>query len=291
MAGTPLPNALVIGPMRCGTTWLDRYLRSHDDVCLPKGVKETFFFDRRFSKGIEWYAQHFHTCGTQAGERICEVGPSYFHCPEAPERISDTLGHVKLVVIVRNPVERAYSHYLHLRRYGFTSLPLRSAVDEQPEILDGSRYAAQLERWLTHHDAEDIHLVSFRTLKRNSTEFVAGLTDILDVRTEPIPEALSSATNRGRLPRSPLAARIGWKVSDYLRERRLHWVVETAKKLGLKRVFFAGREEDRKPGLDENDREWLYEQLSDDFRRWPEMGLEPSMFPGELGPGPESGTQ
>ena len=89
--------------MRSATTWIHRYLKSWDDVCLPTDVKETFFFDRRFTKGLGWYSRHFRGCQASKFRITVEVGPSYFHSEKAPARIRDVLGQIPLIVIYRNP--------------------------------------------------------------------------------------------------------------------------------------------------------------------------------------------
>lgn len=278
MSPDVLPTALLIGPMRCGTTWMDRYLRAHPDVCLPGKVKETFFFDRRFGKGRRWYASHFDHCSGAESVRVCEVGPSYFHCPEAPRRVAETLGSPTLVSVVRHPVERSHSHYLHMVRYGFTSLPLRDAITEHPEILEASRYSVQLDRWRSHHDRGALRLLAFDTLKASSETFVERLADLLDVRSVPVPKELKSPSNESGMPRSGLAAKIGWEVSDFLRERRLHGIVEFAKEIGLKDLLFAKAEGGAKPELRPDDRQWLRERLSAELDWWAKLRGRSSEF-------------
>ena len=142
-----LPTALVIGPMKAGTTWVNAYLAWRGDVCLPRGVKETFFFDRHSDRTTGWYAGHFRHHDPARHRAAVEVAPSLFHCPEAPGRVAGTLGAVPLIVTTRDPVARAWSHYLHLRRKGYTDAPLAEAITRHPEIVAASRYEAQLARW------------------------------------------------------------------------------------------------------------------------------------------------
>ena len=78
---------LAVGPGRSGTTWLHEALRHHPGLCLPMNVKETMFFDRHHDKGLSWYADHFRHC--KPGQLCGEVGPTYFHVPDAPERIKE----------------------------------------------------------------------------------------------------------------------------------------------------------------------------------------------------------
>ncbi|MFB6286743.1 MAG: sulfotransferase domain-containing protein, partial [Candidatus Bipolaricaulia bacterium] len=179
---TKLPDALVIGPMRAATTWVHRYLKQRGDTCLPTDVKETFFFDRRFEKGLDWYAQHFQNCQNRESRIVMEVGSSYFHSDEAPERIRNTLGgSIPLIVIYRDPVERSFSHFAHLRRYGLTSLPLREAAEEFPEILAASRYAEQLRRWADYFGRDCLTILRLETLKDSSVQFARTLTQALNL--------------------------------------------------------------------------------------------------------------
>lgn len=135
-----LPTALIIGPMKAGTTWIYDYLSWRGDVCLPQGVKETFFFDRNWDKGVTWYARHFHAHKTCDCEVIVEVAPSLFHHPDAPGYVRDTLGQVQLIVTIRDPVDRAWSHYQHLRSKGYTNSDLKIALVQFPEIVEASKY-------------------------------------------------------------------------------------------------------------------------------------------------------
>jgi len=261
---TALPTALVIGPMRSATTWVHRYLKNRNDVCMPTDVKETFFFDRRFEKGLDWYARHFQNCeGTRI---VMEVGPSYFHSSEAPERICNTLGDISLIVIYRDPVERSFSHFAHLRRYGFTSLPLREASEEFPEILAASRYAEQLRRWADHLGKDHLNILRLDTLRTSPDQFAANLTEALGLSFAPVPEELKTPVHRSTVPESNMLAGVAWRVADVLRGWRLHKIVEWAKQIGVKEVAMSRTAEARSE-MSEAERAWLQERLKDDIKR------------------------
>lgn len=263
---TALPTALVIGPMRSATTWVHRYLKDRGDVCMPTDVKETFFFDRRFEKGLDWYARHFRNCQNRKARIVMEVGPSYFHSDKAPERIRDTLGDIPLVVIYRDPVERSFSHFAHLRRYGFTSLPLREATQEFPEILAASRYAEQLRRWADHFRRDRLSILRLDTLRTSPDQFAANLTEALGLPFVPVPEALRTPVNRSAVPESNVLAGVAWRVADVLRGWRLHKIVEWAKQIGVKEVAMSRTTETRSE-MSKAERRWLREQLESDIQR------------------------
>lgn len=111
-----LPNFLIVGAQKCGTTSLHEYLYQHPQIYLPEG-KETKFFaeDARYSKGITYYED---VCfSTYSGESaVGEVDPDYMYFEQALERIAEHLDlrTTKLIFVLRNPVDRAFSHYLNV---------------------------------------------------------------------------------------------------------------------------------------------------------------------------------
>ena len=108
-----------LGPQRSGSTWLDGCLRQHPQCALPVKTKETFFFDRYFDRGLCWYERQFDV-GREV-RAVGEVAPSYFGYPDAPIRIAQLFPDARLIITLRNPIERAWSHFLHLWRKGDVS--------------------------------------------------------------------------------------------------------------------------------------------------------------------------
>src|SRR5690625_527011 len=233
-----LPNALIIGPMKSGTSWIHDYLQTRPDVGLPRGVKETFFFDRFYAKGIDWYAGHFAHHDASDKLMLIEVAPSYFHSEAAPERVRSTLGNIRLVATLRDPVRRSWSHYLHLRRYGYTKKPLREATLDFPEILEASRYGIHLARWQSCFPERSINVLWQEKLSRSPTAYVTDLCAALSLAPDESGSPLPEPTNAAALPPSIRVASIGNSTADFLRERKLYATVNLAKRLGLKKLFF-----------------------------------------------------
>ncbi|MEO8954890.1 MAG: sulfotransferase domain-containing protein [Ktedonobacteraceae bacterium] len=135
-----LPDFLVIGTQRGGTTSLYHYLEELPCIA-PATTKEIHFFDRRFNKGLAWYRGHFPTRLTRQYEQrfrkqafvTGEASPSYLFHPHVPRRIAKALPHVKLIVLLRNPVDRAYSQYYHAVELGFETLPFEAAIKDEEE--------------------------------------------------------------------------------------------------------------------------------------------------------------
>ena len=126
-----------IGPQRCGTSWIEGYLRQRQEVCLPTHVKETYFYDRYFAKGLGFYNKHFKRKATH--KIHVEMAASYFYDPHAAQNIYDTYGNdLILLCPLRDPVKRAISHYQHYRQYGIVKGSFSEAVIAHPEIVEGS---------------------------------------------------------------------------------------------------------------------------------------------------------
>jgi len=140
-----LPNFLIIGAQRGGTTSLYNYITKHPKI-IPALQKEIHFFDINFNKGIQWYQSHFQQnsffsllyytkkfkdCIT------CEASPYYIYHPHVPKRISKIIPDVKLIALLRNPIERAFSHYHHEVKLGIEKISFEDAIKEEPKRLNG----------------------------------------------------------------------------------------------------------------------------------------------------------
>lgn len=109
-----LPDYLIIGVQKGGTTSLYKYLRMHPKV-KSCAVKEVHFFNRHYERGLSWYQSHFPY---KNGDFIVgEATPDYIYHPYAAMRVSETLPSAKFIVLLRNPIDRAFSHYQHNSRF------------------------------------------------------------------------------------------------------------------------------------------------------------------------------
>lgn len=138
-----LPSFIIIGTQKGGTTSLYDEITSHPCV-TPAVTKEVHFFDVNFGKGLRWY-QAFFPSYSQGSKRHSkdfitgEASPSYLCHPHAARRISEIVPQVQLLVLLRNPVTRAYSHYHHEVRLGFETLPFAEAIENENERLLGEK--------------------------------------------------------------------------------------------------------------------------------------------------------
>lgn len=262
-----VPTCLFVGPQKAGTSWIYEYLLARRDVCLPSGVKETFFFDQRFCrKELNWYTSHFRF-DARKHLHVIEVAPTYFHSPQACQRIFNVCGSIPIVVTLRQPARRSESLYLHLLRYGYTQAPLRQAIEQFPEIVDSSRYAKHVENWISTFGANRVSVLTQELLGRSPHEYVTKLCKAVDIPEIDIDFDFDQRINEASNSRSSKLAVVGRSVGDFLRDRRLYWPINFAKKLGLKSMFFGHRTNAPRPTLSSSDRQWIECQLSGEIEK------------------------
>lgn len=141
---TKLPDFLIIGAQKAGTTALADYLAEHPDVVRPKG-KEIHFFDIDYMKGVSWYKSHFEVGRRRKlrslalGKRLVagDASPYYLFHPLAPVRCFQLLPEARIMIMLRDPVARAYSQYHHEVRIQFESLSFEEALEAEPDRLRG----------------------------------------------------------------------------------------------------------------------------------------------------------
>jgi hypothetical protein len=204
-AGERRPEALVIGAPKCGTTSLMAYLGAHPQVwAQPR--KELHFFDNRWHWGPRWYAEQFPP-RRPGGPRVrLEGTPDYLQQPLIAERVHQTLPGVKLIVVLREPVERALSWYHHQRRWGglvgsaeaviareleeINALPAaerRALGWRAPNCLAGSLYDEQLLSWRQHFPRENMLSLHFEDLRRNPGQATRRALAFLGLDPEELP--------------------------------------------------------------------------------------------------------
>lgn len=157
-----LPDFIIIGAMKCGTTSLHYYLSLHPDIYMSHWKELDFFItEGNWSKGLEWYQAQF----TGKGKLLGEASPKYTFYPRhagVPERIASVIPKAKLIYLVRDPVERIISHYIHLVEEGSETRSLDEALADPTDndYLCRSRYYAQIERYLAHFNPTQILIVA-----------------------------------------------------------------------------------------------------------------------------------
>lgn len=255
-----LPQFIVLGPRKTGSSWLHACLSEHPQICVPTRVKEIYFFDDHFDRGVGWYESYFDDC---ASDRVVgEVSATYFSHPLAPERIAAVCPDAKLVANLRNPITRAWSMYLHRWRKGDTSAPLREAAGDCPEILSEGLYASQLRLWRDRFAPEALNICIYEDFSAARAARLADLYRFIGVDERFEPAALDQRVNETVAPRNRAIARVGVAVVRGLHRAGLHEVVDAAKSLGAKKLAF--RQEPMALTMSAEDRAWLADYYAED---------------------------
>lgn len=253
---------VAVGPFKTGTTWIDTYLRFHEGVALPQRVKETFYFDKYFNRGFEWYASHFE--GLLEGSTAGEIGPSYFQSKAATQRIFDTNPDCRILVTMREPVSRAVSHYLMMVRNGVVGrdVSIREAVQKHNVLLASSTYGTNLARWVAMFGQARVGVILFDELKRDVHHFAHLVCQALGIEDLPVPEELTGRVHGRREPVNYGISKVASRITQFLRHHQLHSLVNLAKKAGARDVVFTSKRGEYAP--EPGDLQFVFERLVDD---------------------------
>lgn len=149
-----VPSFLIVGAQRCGTTSMFKTLAQHPQVSRPALHKGLHYFDKNYEKGFNWYRGQFpfSPAGVGRASLTFESSPYYMFHPLAATRIASDMPDAKLVVLLRDPVERAYSAHSHEQARGYESEPFEAALELEPSRLAGER-----ERMLRDATYDSVH--------------------------------------------------------------------------------------------------------------------------------------
>ncbi|MGH7933204.1 MAG: sulfotransferase family protein [Candidatus Binataceae bacterium] len=210
------PNFFIAGAAKAGTTSLYSYLKQHPQVFLPK-IKEPQYFAS--VKPAPEYA-HLVDAVTDRGrylklfrgaERYAAIGdasPSYLWDPEAPNRIKRTVPHARIIISLRDPVERAFSHYLMDYREGAQDLPFYEAICEDVArkkkgigvsflYVEFGQYHAQVRRYLNTFGPDNVEILMFEQLRRATREVIARIVRFLGLDAAPVDQIDTSRVHNG----------------------------------------------------------------------------------------------
>lgn len=213
-----LPHFIIIGAQKSGTTSLFHYLTQHPQI-VRSYAKEVHYFDGglhpcvdTYARGPQWYRAHFPLESSLGSDRITgEASPLYIYSPLVPERIARLIGDVRLIAILRNPTERAISHYFHEKRLGREPLPIEMALREEENRLKPAlrqsdykqdlfirasyksrgHYAEQLDRYFQSFSRDQVLILTSEELAREPETALHKVFEFLSVAPNFRPADLS----------------------------------------------------------------------------------------------------
>jgi Sulfotransferase domain len=206
-----LPNFLLIGAAKAGTTSLYHYLRVHPQVFMSQTKELNFFVENDgWVKGTSWYERQFDAAAGAVA--VGEASPNYTKYPlfpGVPERIAKLIPEARLIYLVRHPVERFRSGYLDEVRRGRQHNPIESTLASNPGYLAASRYAMQIEQYLQYFPRDQLLVITSEDLKRRRAAIMRVVHSFLGV-DDLTPPTLDDEFNRteGQRMLRPLARRV-----------------------------------------------------------------------------------
>ena len=215
-----LPNYLVIGAPRCGTPWLARNLRKHPQVYLPN-EKEVHFFDRHYGKGIHWYEEIFKG-RTEAA--IGEATSDYLFGEIIPKLIFENIPNVKLIVSLRDPVERAYSHHWYRildNKLKGKSITFGEQLKKNKRLLSESLYVPSLRRYLEFFPKSNILILRYEDISFDPDSYMQSIYRFLGI---------------DKNFKSPYLKKVVNASATRSRSKLLHSISSKLSKVGLNRI-------------------------------------------------------
>jgi len=190
--GSRLPDFLVIGAMKAGTTAMEYYLDAHPEAKTVQG--EVHYFCCSLHRGPDWYRAKCRIEGLGPDELLGEKTPDYLFNPRAPAAAAELIPDARLIAILRDPVTRAYSHYNYMKGLGTEDLSFAEALDAEPErpgkngwqlaYTGMGRYAEQLERWTQYYPRSQLHVMIYEDFKADPAGEFARVCDFLGLRRD-----------------------------------------------------------------------------------------------------------
>lgn len=224
-----LPDFLYIGTYRTGSTWLYKVLSRHPDIFLPN-EKETMFFNIYYDRGIAWYEKFFKSAENE--QMRGEICPSYLTSPNAAKRIYDCTPNVKLIAVLRNPIEQVKSMYKLWIMRGKVNLPLEEVLSKKEILLDNVMYFKNLSRYLEYFDKEKLLILLYDYLQNDSREFLSHIYKFLGVRYS-YPYYAGDRENISRKPRFSFIDKLIASGGKLFRDHNLYGVKGIFKRMRI----------------------------------------------------------
>jgi hypothetical protein len=267
------PTFLGIGVPKAGSTWVCEILGSHPEV-LMASRKEVHYFDRNFEKGPDWYARFF--ASEKAHSAAGEFTTHYLFDERVPSRIRTVPSVERLLLLLRNPVERAISHYRFRCQVDNFRGTFSEFLSGYPEAVDWGRYASHLAPWLDEFERERILILVYEDAVRDVPATKSRLGRWLGVDPGRFPgEAGLAKTNETLIPKHRRAYALATRQAQFLRRHDLDRLLDLGRKAGAKRVLARGvpaaRDGSSVPSVTGEERARLWEVFAPEVDRLERM--------------------
>jgi hypothetical protein len=234
-----------IGTSKAGTTWVSEMLDAHPGICVSEPKEVNYFNEQdnyylienlNYNKGLNWYKNHFLHWKT--GQIIGEFTPKYLSDPKAPLRIKMSFPDVKLIVCLRNPVDRAFSQYIFIRYFKKKEgRSFEEVVRKEPQYIEKGLYFKHLNRYFQYFDKTRIHIIWFDDIKSHPTRVLKDLFVFLGVNETFNPLNTGKKINAARQSRFHQLPELTDIVTRALARYKLSFIIKAIKKTGIHTII------------------------------------------------------
>lgn len=272
------PNFICIGVQKGGTSWLYRQFLAHPQIFVPQTRKEIHFFNEYYERGVDWYEKWFDGAGNdKAIKAIGEVTPDYIYFDEVAGRMHHYDPNLKLIVMLRNPVERAYSHYRMVFQSGQGQQykNFDDFMTRHPHAFKRGLYAQQIKHWFSYFKPAQFLFLTSEGVFGDSAGADHAFTEIgklLNVDPHLFDAELAKhPVGKARpAPRFPALVSVAQKIRILLRDWDMDYIAAWFKKIGVTRQIF-GTSSASIPALNDAERHKWMALYRDDIRALEEM--------------------
>jgi hypothetical protein len=237
---SPKRVTLFVGPEKTASTFVQKILELHPDIRLPRGIKETFFFERFFDNGVNWYLGRFDL--SDENPHLVEVAPGCFCEEDAIARIKATFPQARIIICAREPVERTISHYNHLRRYGYLNAPFADSLNPDEKPVKASLYQRYCPMWEEAFGADNVKMLDMELLRRDAKAFAQSVFAAADITPIEVPEAvLSARSNESAAPRHFWVARVATSLSNLMKRHGLYKFLDVLRNSPIHALVYGDR--------------------------------------------------
>ena len=235
------PNFIGIGGQKCASTWFSECLRSHPEIFMSS-PKELRYFSDNMAKGLDWYLYHFRS-SAQCKLRG-EFSSNYIYWPESARRIKNEFGDVKILAVVRDPVDRSLSHVKHLIRDGvlprmsgeISRYQLEKIIFDNPEVLSNSMYQPGLKAYVDVFGANSVLVVDQQDCLERGEDVMASVWSFLEVKSDFFIPEVDKLISEGVNPRYHILESFRIGAFSYFKYRA-PWLINWIKKSGLSQTY------------------------------------------------------
>ena len=242
------PTFIGIGCQKCATTWIAECLKSHPEIYLSS-PKEIHFFSshKNWSKGIDWYLKYFE--GSEGYLAVGEFTPSYIRHREAATRIKGLLGTVKLLISIRDPMDRFFSHYNHEIRQGmFSSVDtlkfdvlnqqiFERAIQIKPGLLRNGNYYQDISHYFDVFGRDNIHITLKEDIDKNPIKEIQKIYRFLGVDPEYLSPLINRVSNGGNIPRVDSLEIFKNQIYRIVKSSNYPMVIDFVKTMGVSDLY------------------------------------------------------